>query len=327
MNAQAPLLVQIENLRVEFGSGARPVRAVDGVDLALRQGEIVGIAGESGSGKTTLCGAMIRAATSGSRLSGRVLFRGRDLYALSPRELREMRGREIALIPQNPMTSLDPLFTIGDQLGEVLRRNRTTSRADIPRRAIELLESVRISAPDIRLRQYPHELSGGMRQRVLIAMAIANHPSLLVADEPTTAVDPTIQEELLTLLRDIRDATGATIVIVTHDLSIIRRICERVILMYAGRIVEEGPVADVFSAPAHPYGRALIDSIPVIVEDRVALRSIAGQSPDLATLGDGCAFAERCRFAASKCRSSFPEERRFDPNRRVYCWNSGGEND
>ena len=314
------MLLEVRNLSVAFGSVARPVQAVSGIDLEIAAGEIVGIAGESGSGKTTLCAALIRALPKAARVSGEIRFNGRSMHALSPRELRELRGREIAMILQNPMTSLDPLFTIGNQLGEVL-----ATRCDVPARhlrdrEVELLRSVHMTAPEERLRQYPHELSGGMRQRVLIAMASATAPKLLLADEPTTALDATIQEEILVLFREIRDRRGTAIAIVTHDLGVIRRICDRIVIMYAGRIVEEGSVASVFAAPRHPYTRALLASIPVLDGDRVHVQSIAGQVPNLADLGDFCPFADRCPIAVDQCRAQAPPEAAFGDRQRVFCW-------
>lgn len=314
------MLLEARNLSVAFGPVARPVRAVADVNLSIDAGEIVGIAGESGSGKTTLCAAFVRSLPKAARVSGDIRFDGRSIPALSPSELRQIRGREIAMILQNPMTSLDPLFTIGNQLGEVLATRCDVPHPQLRAREIELLRSVHMTAPEERLRQYPHELSGGMRQRVLIAMAGSTAPKLLLADEPTTALDATIQEEILVLFRELRDRRGTAIAIVTHDLGVIRRICDRVVIMYAGRIVEEGPVTAVFSAPRHPYTRALLASVPVLDGDRVAVQAIAGQVPDLADLGDFCAFAARCPIAVDQCRVKTPLETAFGERRRVFCW-------
>ena len=316
-------LVQVSDLSVEFGPPARPVRAVSHVDLAIEPGEIVGIAGESGSGKTTLCAALIRALPRTARVSGEVTFDNHSIYAMSPRELRNLRGREISMILQNPMTSLDPLFTIGNQLGEVLSTRGAVVANALHSREVELLRSVHLTAPEARLKQYPHELSGGMRQRILIAMASATAPKLLLADEPTTALDATIQEEILVLFRDIRDQHGTAIAIITHDLGVIRRICDRVVIMYAGRIVEEGPVETVFTAPRHPYTRALLASIPVLDEERVILQAIPGQVPNLAELGDFCPFAERCPAVVDRCRAQSPPESPIGERHRVFCWRAG----
>jgi peptide/nickel transport system ATP-binding protein len=314
------MLLEIRNLSVAFGPASRPVRAVAGVDLDIGAGEIVGIAGESGSGKTTLCAALVRALPKAARVSGDIRFDGRSIDALSQDELRQVRGREIAMILQNPMTSLDPLFTIGNQLGEVLATRCDVPGSQLRERELELLRSVHMTAPEERLRQYPHELSGGMRQRVLIAMAGSMAPKLLLADEPTTALDATIQEEILVLFRELRDRRGTAIAIVTHDLGVIRRICDRIVIMYAGRIVEEGPVAAVFAAPRHPYTRALLASVPVLDGDRVQIQAIAGQVPNLADLGDFCAFADRCPMAVDQCRAQAPPQTTFADHRRVFCW-------
>jgi oligopeptide/dipeptide ABC transporter ATP-binding protein len=316
-------LVEIRDLCVEFGPEARPVQAVSHVDLTIERGEIVGIAGESGSGKTTLCSALIRALPRTARVRGEIAFDGRPIFAMSPRELRELRGRDIAMILQNPMTSLDPLFTIGNQLGEVVATRGGVSAGARQARELELLRSVHLTAPEARLRQYPHELSGGMRQRILIAMANATAPKLLLADEPTTALDATIQEEILVLFREIRDKHGAAIAIVTHDLGVIRRICDRIVIMYAGRIVEEGPVETVFSAPQHPYTRALLASIPVLDGERVSLQAISGQVPNLADLGNFCPFSQRCPIVIDRCRTESPAERFAGVRHRVFCWRGG----
>jgi oligopeptide/dipeptide ABC transporter ATP-binding protein len=293
---------------------------VSDVDLSIGAGEIVGIAGESGSGKTTLCAAIVRNLPRTARVSGDIRFDGRSIHAMSASELRQLRGREVSMILQNPMTSLDPLFTIGNQLGEVLATRCGVSSTQLREREVELLRSVHMTAPEERLRQYPHELSGGMRQRVLIAMAGSTAPKLLLADEPTTALDATIQEEILVLFRELRDRRGTAIAIVTHDLGVIRRICDRIVIMYAGRIVEEGPVAAVFGAPRHPYTRALLASVPVLDGDRVQLKSIPGQVPNLADLGDFCAFADRCPNAVDQCRAAAPKESAFGDRQRVFCW-------
>jgi len=313
-------MLQIRNLTVAFGPAARPVRAVSDVDLSIGAGEIVGIAGESGSGKTTLCAAIVRNLPRTARVSGDIRFDGRSIHAMSASELRQLRGREVSMILQNPMTSLDPLFTIGNQLGEVLATRCGVSSTQLREREVELLRSVHMTAPEERLRHYPHELSGGMRQRVLIAMAGSTAPKLLLADEPTTALDATIQEEILVLFRELRDRRGTAIAIVTHDLGVIRRICDRIVIMYAGRIVEEGPVAAVFGAPRHPYTRALLASVPVLDGDRVQLKSIPGQVPNLADLGDFCAFADRCPNAVDQCRAAAPKESAFGDRQRVFCW-------
>ncbi len=313
-------LIEVRDLTVSFGGPEKPVRAVSHVDLDLAPGEILGIAGESGSGKTTLCAAIARSLPAAAQVTGEVKFDGRSLNAMSNAALRQLRGREISMVLQNPMTSLDPMFTIGNQLGEVLT-NRAGLAADAVRgRSIELLSAVQLTSPETRLRQYPHELSGGMRQRILIAMASATAPKLLLADEPTTALDATVQEEILVLFRDIRDRRGTAIIIVTHDLGVIRRVCDRVAIMYAGRIVEEGPVESIFSAPRHPYTQALLASIPRLDGTEVTLRSIPGQVPNLADLGNYCAFVDRCSSAMPRCRNELPRETMVGTRHRMFCW-------
>ena len=316
-------LVRVDDLCVAFGPAERPVQAVSHVNLAIEPGEIIGIAGESGSGKTTLCAALIRALPRSARVSGEVRFDNRPIFAMSPRELRKLRGCEIAMILQNPMTSLDPLFTIGNQLDEVLTTRGEMATKQMRAREIELLRSVHLTAPEAELKQYPHELSGGMRQRILIAMASATAPKLLLADEPTTALDATIQEEILVLFREIRDTYGTAIAIVTHDLGVIRRICDRVIIMYAGRIAEEGPVETIFTAPQHPYTRALLASIPALDGNRIVLQAIPGQVPDLAELGNFCPFAQRCSMVVDRCRVETPVESMEGKRHRVFCWRAG----
>jgi peptide/nickel transport system ATP-binding protein/oligopeptide transport system ATP-binding protein len=312
-------ILDIRHLTVAFGPAQRPVRAVNDASFTLEAGEILGIAGESGSGKTTLCSAVIRTLPLLARATGEALFDGRDLLRLPEREMSALRGREIAMVLQNPMTSLDPLFTIGNQIDEV-RRERHVDLS-----AVELLRRVHLTAPELRLRQYPHQLSGGMRQRVLIAMATAAAPRLLIADEPTTALDASIQDEILLLFREIRDTAGCAIIIVTHDLGTIRRLCDRVIVMYAGRIVEEGPTGDIFRTPCHPYTKALLASLPRLVEDRVILQAIPGQVPNLAELPPGCAFADRCTLVQDRCRREQPEAVAVGARRRAFCWQAGAD--
>jgi oligopeptide/dipeptide ABC transporter ATP-binding protein len=314
-------LISTENLTVEYAVGKRVVRAVADVTLTIEPGEIVGIVGESGSGKSTLCAALIRALPHYARVSGKVEFAGQALYDLSASQLRTLRRRDIAMVPQNPMTSLDPLFTIGNQMDEVISTRIVNKPGTEPRlSAIDLLRSVHMTAPEMRIGQYPHELSGGMKQRVLIAIATASSPKLILADEPTSALDATVQEGILVLFDEIREKTGSAVVIVSHDLGAIKRVSDRTIIMYAGRIVEDGPTREVFSNPQHPYTRALLASLPTIVDDRVVISTIAGQVPDLAELGPGCAFADRCQDVIEKCRYQQPPKRPLAPSHSASCW-------
>jgi oligopeptide/dipeptide ABC transporter ATP-binding protein len=323
-------LISTENLTVEYAVGERVVRAVADVTLKIEPGEIVGVVGESGSGKSTLCAALIRALPPYARISGKVAFAGNPLYDLSVSQLRTLRRRDIAMVPQNPMTSLDPLFTIGNQMEEVINtRIIAESRGAARLSAVELLSGVHITAPEMRIRQYPHELSGGMKQRVLIAIANASSPKLLLADEPTSALDATIQEGILVLFDEIREKTGSAVVIVSHDLGAIKRVSDRTIIMYAGRVVEDGSTKEVFSNPKHPYTRALLASLPAVVDDRVVISSIGGQVPDLSRLGPGCAFAERCADVTEKCDRLQPPLRPSITSHSAACWNietSAGDN-
>jgi oligopeptide/dipeptide ABC transporter ATP-binding protein len=313
-------ILKVSGLTVSYGPPDRPIRAITNVDLTLQAGEIVGIAGESGSGKTTLGTALLRALPPTARVSGSIHFEGKSLLDLTETEMRSLRGRKIAMILQNPMTSLDPLFTIGNQVEEIISTHDTSLRPRTLReRTIELLRRVHIASPETRVRQYPHEISGGMKQRILTAMAASSSPRLLIADEPTTALDVTIQEEILVLFQEIRERSGSAIVLITHDLGVIRRVCDRMVVMYAGRVVEDGPTDRIFSSPSHPYTRGLLDSLPVVKDDTVVLSSIPGQVPNLSDLGPGCAFAARCFNAAPNCTQSAPPEVMVEPDHRVFC--------
>ena len=312
-------LLNVRKLTVQFGPARQPIAAVSAASFSVEQGQIVGVVGESGSGKTTMCTALMRSLPDSARVTGDIDFDGQSLLALSPDQIRAIRGRDIAMILQNPMTSLDPLFTIGNQTQEVLRLRRAGAKAT-QQDAVALLRKVRITAPEIRVRQYPHQMSGGMKQRILTAFATASSPKLLIADEPTTALDATVQEEILSLFCEIRNTSNVAIIIVTHDLGVVRRISDRTIVMYAGRIVEAGPTQRVFGAPQHPYTQGLIGSMPQVVEGRVVLSSIPGQVPRLDQLGSGCAFAARCQHAALVCRERLPEQRQVGEAHQVVCW-------
>lgn len=312
-------LLTVRNLSVQFGPPDKPIAAVSNANFTVERGQIVGVVGESGSGKSTMCTALMRTLPTTARISGDISFDGKELLSLSPAQMREIRGSDLAMILQNPMTSLDPLFTIGDQALEVLRLRRPgvkSTESD----AIDLLRKVRITAPEIRVRQYPHQMSGGMKQRILTAFATAANPKLLIADEPTTALDATVQEEILSLFWEIRKASNAAIIIVTHDLSIVHRLSDRTIVMYAGRIVESGPTHEVFASPRHPYTRGLIASMPRVVNGMVELNSIQGQVPRLDQLGPGCAFADRCLHATDICRQELPAPQVVGEGHSVVCW-------
>jgi oligopeptide/dipeptide ABC transporter ATP-binding protein len=316
-------LLELENLSTHYVSarGTRVVRAVEGVSLRVEAGETLGIVGESGSGKTTLALTILRLLPPAARItSGRLMFEGEDLLKKSEGEMRRVRGKRIAMILQDPMASLNPLFTIGDQVGEPIRVHEGATRRAAWKRAGELLKAVRIPAPETRLRQHPHEMSGGMRQRIVGAIGISCEPRLLIADEPTTSLDLTIQAQYLNLLRDLQRAHGLALIFITHNLGIVAKMCDQLAVMYAGRVVEAGPVRQVFRAPMHPYTRALLNSIPRMSDKTQRLTAIDGQPPDLAALPPGCAFGPRCPSAFDRCRMTEPPAFAREDGRIARCW-------
>jgi peptide/nickel transport system ATP-binding protein len=303
----SPLLT-VEDLRVGFeGDRGRRTQAVDGVSFSLQGGRMLGIVGESGCGKSVTALSIMRLLPrQGAQMSGSVLFEGQNLGALSEREMQDLRGNRLAMIFQEPMTSLNPSFTVGDQIGEVLVRHLGLSAKEARAAVIEMLARVRIPAPQERVDDYPHSLSGGMRQRVMIAMALACAPALLIADEPTTALDVTIQAQILELLTQLREETGTAIILITHDLGVVAETCDDVAVMYAGEIVEQAPAARLFAAPQHPYTVGLLGSIPHVGARRDRLATISGSVPRLDGTFTGCRFAGRCPFADTRCRSETP---------------------
>jgi oligopeptide/dipeptide ABC transporter ATP-binding protein len=316
-------LLSLEHLSAHYVSqqGARVVRAVDDVTLSLNAGGTLGIVGESGSGKTTLALTIMRLLPPAARIvSGRMMFEGENLVDKSDTEMRRVRGKRIAMILQDPMASLNPLFSIGNQVGEPLRVHEGASRANAWQRAVALLKSVRIASPETRVSQFPHEMSGGMRQRIVGAIGISCEPRLLIADEPTTSLDLTIQAQYLNLLRDLQRAHGLALIFITHNLGIVAKMCDQLAVMYAGRVVEQGPVSRIFSTPAHPYTRALLGSIPRMTDNREQLTAIEGQPPDLSALTPGCSFAPRCPMAFARCRVETPPEFAVDEGRTARCW-------
>jgi peptide/nickel transport system ATP-binding protein len=321
-----PPLLEVGDLSVRFETDDGPVHAVDRLSFALAPGEVLGIVGESGCGKTVTALSLVGLLPETAVISGRVLFEGDDLLALPLSRLRRIRGREIAYVFQEPMTSLNPVLTVGRQIGEVLRRHLGMSRREARSRTIELLRLVRIPAPERRLDECPHQLSGGMRQRVMIAMALACDPKVLIADEPTTALDVTIQAGILELLRDIRDRLGTAIVVITHNLGVVADIADRVLVVYAGRKAEEAPVDDLFARPEHPYTIALLGAIPdpsAAGDARQRLQEIPGRVPSLRELPTGCAFAERCARADELVCKQVPELRTVRPEHLVACFHPG----
>jgi len=316
----------VTDLSVRFDTDDGDVHAVDRMSFTLDAGEVLGIVGESGCGKSVTCMALVRLLPETARIDGAALFEGRDLLAMPPRELRRVRGRSISFVFQEPMTSLNPVFTVGHQIEEVLARHLRLSRGKARERALELLELVRIPAPARRLDEYPHQLSGGMRQRVVIAMALACDPKVLVADEPTTALDVTIQAGILDLMRDIRERLGTSIILITHNLGVVADIADRVLVMYAGRKAEEAPVADLFSHPQHPYTIGLLGAVPRPYEGdeaRRRLQEIPGRVPSLRELPRACAFADRCSRADELSRTEIPELREVRPAHVVACFHPG----
>ena len=318
----APLL-ELENLSTHYVSarGTRVVRAVDDVSLRIHPGETLGIVGESGSGKSTLALSIMRVLPPAARnVAGHIIFEGEDLLRKSDEEMQHIRGRRIAMILQDPMASLNPLFTIGNQVAEPIRVHEGASRGTAWQRARDLLKAVRIPSPETRVGQYPHEMSGGMRQRIVGAIGISCEPRLLIADEPTTSLDLTIQAQYLKLLRDLQQAHGLALIFITHNLGIVAKMCDQLAVMYAGRVVESGPVSRIFNAPAHPYTEALLNSIPRMSDDRQRLTAIDGQPPDLSRPPPGCAFAPRCTRAFDRCRREAPPESTPESGRTARCW-------
>jgi oligopeptide/dipeptide ABC transporter ATP-binding protein len=304
-----PPLLEVRGLHTEFRTGAGVVRAVDGVSFSVDPGETIAIVGESGSGKSVTALSVLRlvADPPGRITSGQILFDGRDLVGLSPAEMREIRGRDIGMVFQEPMTSLNPVLTISRQITETLEQHQGADRVSAERRALELLQMVGIADPARRLKQYPHQLSGGMRQRVMIAVALACNPKLIIADEPTTALDVTIQAQILELMKSLTHELNVAQIIITHNLGVVARYASRVNVMYAGRIVEAGEADAIYHDPRHPYTMALLGSVPRLDRPRRArLDPVEGQPPDLTRLDGGCAFRPRCRFAVEQCAQARP---------------------
>lgn len=301
-------LLSVRGLETVFRSRAGEVRAVRGVDLTVGRGEIVGIVGESGSGKSVSMKSLIRMLPDTARTSAQsVSFSGKNLLSLSDKDMQGVRGNEISMIFQDPMTSLNPLKRVGEHIAEVLRRHRGMDRAAADKEAVELLKMVGVPSPETRARQYPHEFSGGMRQRVLIAMALACKPKLLIADEPTTALDVTIQAQILDLIRRLQKEKGMSVILITHDLGIVAGLCHRILVMYGGLVMEEGTVEDIFYRPRHPYTRALLRAVPSIDESEGRrLIPIDGHAPSLISPPPGCPFAPRCHIKRAACDEGVP---------------------
>lgn len=316
-------ILKVENLKTSFMTANGEVKAVRGVDFELYPGEIIGIVGESGSGKSVMSMSILRLLANNAVIkAGEITYKGKSIKDLGNREMRTIRGKEIAMIFQDPMSSLNPLMSIGKQIAEMIAvHNPQLSRQDIKEQVLDLLAKVKIPEPEKRYDQLPHEFSGGMRQRVMIAIALACNPSVLIADEPTTALDVTIQDQILKLLRSIQEEMGMSALFITHDLGVVAETCSRVIVMYGGMIMEEAEIDDLFENPAHPYTQGLLRSMPLINQDRSGeLEPIPGSPPDM--LGDfpGCPFAPRCSQARNICARMLPPETKIEAGHRVRCW-------
>ncbi len=315
-------VLTVENLRTYFTTRWGTVKAVDGISFDLRRGETLGIVGESGCGKSVTMLSLMRLIPipPGRIVSGSIVLDGEDIIPISEQEMAKIRGSKIALIIQDPMTSLNPVFSIGNQVEEAIRIHQDIPKRAVKERALEVLRKVNIPAAEIRAKDYPHQMSGGMRQRVVGAIGISCEPQVLIADEPTTSLDVTIQAQYLKLLKDIQRDSNLSIIFITHDFGIVAKMCDRVAVMYAGRIVEHGSVRDIFNNPSHPYTEALLASVPKMDRDVERLYSIEGQPPPLHDLPVGCAFADRCPDVMDKCREQYPDSMAVSEGHVASCW-------
>ncbi len=323
----AQTILDVQNLKTYFIQRRGVVKAVDGISFSLSQGETLGIVGESGCGKTitslSILGLVPKPA--GRIVGGSIIFDGEDLVKKSEKEMREYRGKRLSMILQDPMTSLNPVFTIGDQVAEPIKIHQKLKGSTLWKKVIEMLKLVRIPVPEVRIRDYPHQMSGGMRQRVVGAIGLSCEPNLLIADEPTTSLDVTIQSQYLRLLNEIQQEAGVSMIFITHDLGIVARMCNRVAVMYAGKIVESAGVRDLFNNPVHPYTFALLKSLPKLETRTDRLFAIGGQPPSLLNLPEGCAFASRCEHADEKCRQQYPSQVVVGEGHTVSCWHWNGK--
>ena len=320
-------ILDIKDERLSFFTPAGEVKALNGVSFTMNQGDVLGVVGESGSGKSvTAYSVMGLTAYPGKLVGGKVWFNGHEIENMKEKDFRKIRGNEVSIIFQDPMTSLNPVYTIGNQIVEVIRLHTDKNKADAWARAKELLELVGINEPEKRLKQYPHELSGGMRQRVMIAIALACEPKLLIADEPTTALDVTIQAQILELMQDLRKKLGMSIIMITHDLGVIAEMADYVVVMYAGRVVEKGTVQEIFANPSHPYTIGLMASKPVIGKKVDKLYSIPGKVPNPVNMPDYCYFRDRCEMRCPECDGKYPCEISLSPTHKVSCYRYYEEN-
>jgi peptide/nickel transport system ATP-binding protein len=323
MRMDDPLL-EIHGLKTYFATDDGMVRAVDGVDLTISRGETLGVVGESGCGKTVTAMSVLKliAMPPGRIVEGRILWQGRDLVPLPPEDMNRIRGKEIAIVFQEPMTSLNPVYTVGEQIAEIVRLHEKVGRRAALEKTIDMLRLVQIPNAERRIHDYPHQFSGGMRQRVMIAMALSCNPKLLIADEPTTALDVTIQAQILELLQEMKSRFGMAIMLITHAMGVVAETAQRVVVMYAGKVIEEAPVEKLFGRPSHPYTKGLIRSIPRVdkaATHKTRLEAIAGVVPSLLDPPPGCRFAPRCRYAIPLCREAVPPLREIGAGHRVAC--------
>jgi oligopeptide transport system ATP-binding protein len=318
-------ILSVENLKVVFHTYAGEVQAVNDVSFSLGKGEVIGIVGESGCGKSVTASSLMGLIPTppGEITAGRILFEGNDIIKMSPEQLRQLRGNSISMIFQDPMTSLNPVLRVGLQLSESFMIHQALTKHEALHKSIDMLRLVGIPAPELRVNQYPHQMSGGMRQRVMIAMALACDPRILIADEPTTALDVTIQAQIIELMKRLNQQLQTSIILISHDLGVVAGFCSRVVVMYAGKIVESATVAELYSNPQHPYTWGLLRSVPRLDRGRSRLESIAGQPPDLLLLSSGCSFMPRCRYAMEVCRQA-PPLLQLGADRQCRCWLAHG---
>lgn len=320
--SQAETILEIKDLCVEFKTVEGTVQAVDHLSYLLHKGEKLGIVGESGSGKSVSSLGMMQLIPNppGKITGGEILYKGQDLVKASEKEMQKIRGNEISMIFQEPMTSLNPIIKCGKQIAESLRLHRGMKKKEAMEEAIRMMKAVGIANPEVRAHEYPHQMSGGMRQRVMIAMALACKPQILIADEPTTALDVTIQAQILDLIRELNESMGTSVVFITHDLGVVSELCDTVIVMYTGHIVEQAPVRELFETPKHPYTAGLLNAIPRITKERKPLETIEGMVPNPTERIEGCSFSPRCPHATERCRKENPPVRQLSESRTVRCW-------
>ena len=315
-------LLELNDLKTYFFTSRGVVKAVDGVSFTIKEAETLGLVGESGCGKTITCLSILRLvpAPAGRIVGGEIIFEGENLLSMSEKEMRNIRGRKISMILQDPMVSLNPVFTVGDQVAEPVRIHQKLTPRLVWEKVKEMLTLVRIPSPEVRMKEYPHQMSGGMRQRIVGAMVLSCQPRLLIADEPTTSLDVTIQAQFLKLLKEIQQQQNLAMIMVTHDLGIVAKVCDRVAVMYAGKIVEIGGVRDIFYSPAHPYTKALLGSLPKMDVKKERLYTIEGQPPELHDLPPGCSFSPRCPHVEEICKQEYPPQSIIKDGHLVNCW-------